>query len=305
MTNIYIKKARNLSQTISNSAIVKWLMVHKKVVAIIIILTFLSLFGYYIYGHPEIIDDVLSIGYINVFILLILYSGVVLTNVSVVHATIRLCRRDLSLKNSLFLTIYSSVVNFFGPLQSGPAVRAVYLKRKIGLHIRDYTIAMIFYYLSFGVINASLLFIPKSPWLSVLGIIVAFIMTAIGTAKLGFGPHKKYVFYILISTIIQIIFMVFIYSIELNAINPAAHYSLMQTISYTASANLAMFVSLTPGAIGIRETFLILSQSFHNIPLGSIVAAGIIDRAVYIVFLIIMFVLSSGLHLKSMFIRKK
>jgi uncharacterized membrane protein YbhN (UPF0104 family) len=115
---------------------------------------------------------------------------------------------------------------------------------------------------------------------------------------------KKYIHAIIALTIIQIIIIVIIYSIELNAIDPLANYSAMQIISYTGSANLSLFVSLTPGAIGFREAFLVISQSLHNIPLTSIVASGIIDRAIYVIFLAILFLFSSGLHLKNMFVQK-
>lgn len=303
MASIYIQKLKSGIDAIANSNFIKFLKRNKRTLAIIVIVSFILLFGYYVYAHPEIIQDVLDIGFYNVLLIIILYSGVVLTNVGIVYATIRLCHKNLPLKSSLLLTVYSSVINFFGPLQSGPAVRAVYLKTKIGLRIRDYTIAMIFYYLSYGVINVALLFITKLPLLSVAGIIIAFIATALGTAKLGFGNLKKFVFYILIATMVQIACLILIYFVELNAINPLAHYSLAQAVAYAASANLSLFVSLTPGAIGIREAFLVLSQSLHNIPLDSIVAAGIVDRAIYIFFLILLFIVSSGLHLKSMFVR--
>ena len=130
-------------------------------------------------------------------------------------------------------------------------------------------------------------------------------MTIIGTNRLGLNSLKKYIFYIFILTVIQIGIIVSIYSIELNAINPLAHYSMTQIIAYTGSANLSLFVSLTPGAIGFREAFLALSQSLHDIPLTSIIASGIVDRAIYIVFLVLLFLLSSGLHLKNMFVPKQ
>jgi uncharacterized membrane protein YbhN (UPF0104 family) len=164
---------------------------------------------------------------------------------------------------------------------------------------------MLFYYFSFGALNVSLLFINKLPWLTVLGIIATIAITIFGVNKLGFGAMKKYVFYIFLLTAVQIIFLVLTYSVELHAVSPHAHYSLWQAISYTGSANLSLFVSLTPGAIGIREAFLIFAQSLHNISLSSIIAAGVVDRAVYIIFLVLLFVISSSMHLKDAFVTKK
>ncbi len=298
-------KLQKVSRIISDSSLLKLVKKYKKSLAIFVIVAFFIFFGVYVYAHPAIINDIAKVGFVNVLLILLLYGGVVLTNVFITHNTIRLCRKELPLKNSFFLTIYSGVINFFGPLQSGPAVRAIYLKKKLGLKIRDYTYVMLFYYFAYAALNVSLLFIKNLPIFTILGVLVAITIITVATDKLGLTALKKYILGIFILTAIQIAFMTVIYTIELNAINPGGSYSLIQTITYTASANLALFVSLTPGAIGVREAFLLLSQSIHSIPLMSIVAAGIVDRAIYIVFLIILFFISSTLHLKNMFVRKQ
>lgn len=301
MKSNYLSKITNARQKLIASPITQTIRRNKKTLAISAILLFGIFLGYYLYSNPKLLQNILNIGFGNILLLTLLYGGLLLTNAGMIYATIRLCNKRLPLKNGLFLTIYSTIINFFGPLQSGPVVRSIYLKRKIGLRIRDYAYAMLFFYFAYASINTSLLFINKIPWLSILGILIALIMITIGANKLGFKSVKRYVFYIFALTAFQILVITFIYSIELNAINPFAHYSFLQAISYTAGANLSLFVSLTPGAIGFRETFLVLSQSLHNIPLSSIITAGIIDRAIYIVFLALLFLLSSALHLKNIF----
>jgi uncharacterized membrane protein YbhN (UPF0104 family) len=62
---------------------------------------------------------------------------------------------------------------------------------------------------------------------------------------------------------------------------------------------MALFVSLTPGAIGIREAFLTFSQQLHHIDTSTIVAANIIDRAVYLVFLGVLFIFVFSLHARD------
>lgn len=305
MKQTYLKKLQAVAQTVSRLALVQFLQRHKRWLASLVILAFFGLIGYYLAKHHNVVQSILHIGYLNTLLLLGLYGGVLLTNVGIMYATIRLCRKKLALQNGILLMIYSSVINFFGPLQSGPGVRAVYLKHKTGLRIRDFSLAMLFYYFSFAAVNVSLLFINNLPWLSLLGLVAAIMLTTLGTKQLTASSLRKYVFYIFSLTIAQIGLLIFIYAVELNAVNLDAHYSLVQTAAYAASANLALFVSLTPGAIGIREAFLIFSQSLHHVSLGSIVAAGLVDRAVYIVFLVLLFLLSAGLHLKETFVGKQ
>ena len=56
-------------------------------------------------------------------------------------------------------------------------------------------------------------------------------------------------------------------------------------MTYTGLASLTIFVSLTPGAIGIREAFLIITKKLIHISSSSIILANLIDRSIYIIFL--------------------
>ncbi len=99
------------------------------------------------------------------------------------------------------------------------------------------------------------------------------------------------------ATLLQLTAQAVIFGIELH--NTGANVSVGQVLSYTGVANMALFVALTPGSIGIRELFLVFSQHLHHIGDGTIVAANVIDRGVYFVFLGILFVLVLSLHAKD------
>jgi len=85
--------------------------------------------------------------------------------------------------------------------------------------------------------------------------------------------------------------------LELHSIHPET--SVAQALTYTGVANFALFVSLTPGAIGIREAFLVFSQNLHHLGNTIIVGANLIDRAVYLLFLGLLFVMTLALHAKD------
>ncbi|TAL15294.1 hypothetical protein EPN95_00170 [Patescibacteria group bacterium] len=299
------QKQREYIQSLKSTSIVRFFVANKQIIGVILILIFLFLFGYYIALHPSIISEVLNINPLIGIVIFVLYFGVILTNFVIMYAVIKLRGRTLPAKNGLLLTMYSSVINFFGPLQSGPGIRAVYLKTKVGLRIRDYAYAMLFYYGAFAAINIALLFINTIWWLTLLGLAGAAILAIIATRLLKLASFGKFLLLVFVGTLIQIIFIIIIYGTELATIDPSSHLSITQIISYTASANLSLFVSLTPGGIGIREAFLIFSQSLHHIGLSSIVAAGVLDRALYIIFLLVIFVVSSSMHLRQTFAQKK
>jgi len=72
-------------------------------------------------------------------------------------------------------------------------------------------------------------------------------------------------------------------------------------VIYTGAANFALFVSITPGAIGFRESFLLFSQHLHHIDSSTIVAANLIDRSVYIVLLLLLAAGIFGTHAQRRF----
>jgi uncharacterized membrane protein YbhN (UPF0104 family) len=84
------------------------------------------------------------------------------------------------------------------------------------------------------------------------------------------------------------------YFIELRAVSP--HITLHQAIIYSGAANFALFVSLTPDAIGIRESFLVLAKRLHHIATPVILAANIIDRGAYLIYLLILFIFVLLVH---------
>ncbi|GAC1502429.1 MAG: hypothetical protein NVS1B10_07190 [Candidatus Saccharimonadales bacterium] len=89
-----------------------------------------------------------------------------------------------------------------------------------------------------------------------------------------------------IGVILQLLIVTLIYFLELRNLSHVV--TLAQAITYTGAANLALFVSITPGAIGFRESFLLFSQRLHHISPNDIIAANILDRSIYLILLTIL-----------------
>lgn len=270
---------------------------YRRYVGPVLIVLVALLFWWYVDNHPGMLEPLGQVPLVVLPIILLLYAAVLITNSVVTARTIAMNKKTYPFSGSLQLTTYSTLVNFFGPLQSGPGFRAVYLKKKLGLSIKGYTAATTLYYGAFTVINIVLLLGVKYPLLA-----LALIFPLAIAGYLVFRRQNISVLIINgliigLVTALQVAVMVAIYYIELHAVGHNA--SLGNTLAYTASANLALFVSLTPGAIGIRESFLYLAQSLHQVPSETIIAASLLDRAVYIIFLALVFTASSGLHIKQ------
>lgn len=261
----------------------------KPVLAMAVLVATIIGFIWYFQTHPSVGEQLSRTSVGLIVVLLVLYLGTIAALAMVTASTARLCRAPLKLGESLLLTAYTAVINFFGPLQSGPAVRAVYLKRKYDVNLKQFGVATLVYYFFYAAFSGLFLLSGLLKWwllpLVVLGLLVMY-----GIFKSQqFGPKLRQLdlggwYYLAAATLLQVCLVAVIYYAELHSIDPSI--TLNQAIIYAGAANFALFVSITPGAIGFREAFLVFSQNLHHVPSETIVAANILDRAVYILLLI-------------------
>lgn len=274
----------------------------RPIVALGVIILTVAAFIYYFSHHPEVGHQLkhISPGLLVWLLFLYLLSIVALAGTTV--ATLRLCQLDVGKTESFLITAYSAVINFFGPLQSGPAFRAAYLKKKYALNLKKFAAASLVYLFFWGVYSGLMLLYGLLHWwllaLGGLAVIAAVVIkgTPFARQRLA-GLELKWWYLLAAATLVQIGLVSLIYFSELRSVAPGTSYS--QAIIYTGAANLALYVSLTPGAIGFRESFLLFSRHLHHINSNSIVAASILDRAVYVVLLLGLAVFIFGFHINT------
>jgi uncharacterized membrane protein YbhN (UPF0104 family) len=241
--------------------------------------------------------------------LLLLYGVLFGVLLLILVATLRLCRIRLGKQENIILNAYSLIINnFFIIGQNGPIFRGYYLNKHYGLKIRNFVSVTLLYLLMYGIISVFFIFLGSQAWW--LTLIMGILMIGAGATLIKlYIRRKKFiaselsvtpkgVAFLMISTVLQVIVQAVIYGVELHS-SGRAHVDVGQVITYTGTANLALFVALTPGAIGIRESFLLLSEHLHHISSSMIVVANVIDRSVYLVFLLILLAITLSLHAKD------
>lgn len=277
------------------------------ILTVSLLLIAVIVFGIYISKHTYLIDRLKNISPWIIFWLLLLYSFWFLSLSLIIKYSLRICNLSISSSENVLLNAYSTIVNFFLPGQGGPAVRAAYLYKKHRLKIRLYIFVTLFYYLIFGVVNSLLAFSATSLWWVLIPLILVVLVICIyggrkyitkfkvQTGELSLKPNN--IIYLSLATILQVLIVIIINFVELHSVNSSI--SLRQMIIYTGVENLAVFVALTPGAIGIREAFLIFSRRLHHISISNIISASIIDRAIFLVVLIILLIYVIATHAKT------
>ena len=274
----------------------------KTALGMALLATTIGIFVWYLHGHPEIVDKLRDVSPLTLLLLILCYSVWFGALAVVLQISMRMYNKSMPAQENLLLSAYSSLINFFGPGQSGPGLRGIYLKKRHNLRIKDYIFATLLYYACYAIISAYMMFAGSRPWWQTLGLVLmagggsAFILRwyAKRSDIKNRPAFTRYIGWIFAATTVQLAAQAVIYAIEIHAVSN--HISVGQIISYTGAANFALFAALTPGAIGIREAFLIFTQNLHHISNSVIVAANVIDRAAYIVFLGVLFVLVLSLH---------
>lgn len=279
----------------------------KRILGPVIIVATIIAFIWYLNTHPEAVEQIAQTPLWAVAAIMFLYFTTIVILAFVLSISLRYYDRRMEPQENFLLTAYSSLVNFFGPGQSGPGVRAVYLKLKHDVSIKQYVFVTLIYYAWYAVISGILVGVVVLEWWQII-LGASAITTACvlfirrhrakqnsNTARLAKSTHFIKLTLILgLAVAVQIFVIALIYFIELRVIDSSI--SFMQALSYTGAANFALFVALTPGAIGFREAFLLFSESFHGISQQTVLAASVIDRALYIVFLGLLFLVVLSLH---------
>lgn len=264
-----------------------------------------GLFAYYLSTHPEVLDQLTQTSLIDLFAIAALYLGVVLSLTIVNTLSVRMCGKVIGKKESFALTSSSSIANFFGPLQSGVGIRAVYFKTKLGIPIKQYVLVSLYYYSFYAFFSGLFLLFGNEEFRLPL-----LALTILGASLTAIYIYKKskstpanqshisidLLLKLAATVLLQLSLIAAIYFIQLTSIDSSI--TLAQTISYTGAANFSLFVAITPGAIGIREAFLLFSQRLHGISSATVVAANVIDRSVYVIFLGLLFFGLAAFHIK-------
>lgn len=280
----------------------------KNTLIVAILLLTVLLFVRFFVQHPQYIRDLAHVNPWWVVAVILLNIPMVGLLVLIYDACLGLCGIHIDWRENFLLTSYSSIVNFFGPLQSGPGVRAAYLKTRHKVRLRDYSLATVLYYGMFAFFSALFLLVGTRPWWQTT-LALVIIAGASGLFIRSFARRDKkpadsqfrlrgeIVLRLAFLAFLQVLLTAITYFVELKAVNP--HIAWGQAVSYAGAANFALFVSLTPDAIGFREAFLLFSQHLHHVSTANILSANIIDRGSYVIFLVLLFVVVLATHTKS------
>jgi uncharacterized membrane protein YbhN (UPF0104 family) len=285
---------------------------NRRWIAVGVLIITVLLVAHFFFSNPQYIEQLAHVSPSVIVLVILLNIPATVALAWAYYAILQLCGKPIAMKENILLTAYSSIINFFGPLQSGPGVRAVYLKTRHKVRIRDYMLATLVYYAFYATFCALFLLVGTRPWWqTALGLLVVagFSTCVIGWfirrdskwgekgAPSAFAFRRSTLIALAIAVLLQITCNASYFYVELHAVNPSI--SISQAISYTGAAGFSLFVSLTPDAVGFREAFLIFSQQLHHISTADILNANIIDRGSYVLYLVLLLLFTLSVHARD------
>ena len=272
----------------------------RNLLAVLVLITTVVATGFFLRDNPNVLDQLAATSPVIIFLLFGLYLLFMVSLWLIFASSLILSNATLPRGETMLVTAYSSIINFFGPLQSGPAFRAIYLKQRHKVSLKRYALASLVYYFFYAFFSAICLLSGLIGWwvliASGVGIGIIFLVTKLPNKRLAKikSLNRRGVILTAIATVLQIVILITIFYVELRSVD--ASVTLQQAITYTGAANFALFVSITPGAIGFRETFVLAAQQLHSVPDATIVAASLLDRAVYVMMLVFLAIGIFGSH---------
>ena len=310
-------------------------MNHKKLFSNLVTLLFLGIFIWYGVHNKDSFEALRSVSVIGLFLVVTGKLGTFTANGLFTKWSAEAFTKKFSLGDGIYISILSAIGNFFGPLLGGTSIRAVYLKKYHSLPYSKFTSTLMWYYLilfSFVSLVAiiSLLFLTKTDqvdtllvffgWALAILLVVSFfrlpnfiknssikkniigkkiikVLSNIEDGWVVILRDKKLLMKLLIVSVLSFVANYFVSFIEFRSLG--IDISLPALGLYSTLVTASLLVSFTPGAIGIRETMLLLVSSTIGISNDQVLQVAVIDRGVHFFLLLLLFLMTRNSKLKQ------
>jgi uncharacterized protein (TIRG00374 family) len=286
---------------------------------------FLAFLVYYVATNPDLLKPLLEVSPIVIILIGLLKLILMLINGLFTKLTLEAFDISISQKESAYISLLSSLGNYFGPLLGGMGVRAAYLKQKYGFAITHFAGTIYGYYLVtffttalIGLISLWVINAQTGASSSVVTAALVAITSATGVLLIIRLPqnsqlsNKRYLGWIyrrlsqvnegwekllshpgLIGRLLLLSLVVFLIGlgiVYLEFLALGLSVSTAALVLYAVLGSLSVLVSFTPGAIGIREAVYVFSAGVLALTNSQILQVAAIDRGTAVMVLLLSYV---------------
>lgn len=292
----------------------------------IVSILFLSALLIYFFNNPTVFDEILSVPVYAVIGMATLKTLRIFINGLFTKFTLKAFDKHITYGETNYLSLITTLGNFFGPILGGASVRAIYLKSKHKFQYSKFASTLYGYYVIAFLTNsligtivllniskvgteesapALLLLLSVLTMTSMLLLLPTIFMQKI-LKKIKFIP-KKLAGYLLtaasswdtIKNDKLLITKLFFLNLTILTIATADSYILYSlfvedfelgnVILYAVLGTLSVLISFTPGAIGVKEGIYLFTSSVLLLSPETILQMATLDRSITFVLLFVMY----------------
>ena len=293
---------------------------------IIVTIGVLAYFIYYFYNNKSDLLAVLQIPPKYLTGIFLLSALTIFVNGVFIKVILQSFNKVITILESFYVSVISSLGNYFLPMRGGAAIRSVYLKKKynfsyahfvstlygnyiivflvssfiglLSLVLIDikYSISSLPLYFFFGVLFVVMLVLSlvkfplekiKEPKRKFFGKVVGIVKNILKGWNI-IVDDKELLFSLIGLTVVNIFVTNVLFYVQFRALN--IDVNLLNTVLYNALSSVSLLVSITPGSLGIREGIFSITSDILGIANEQIMQLALLDRGVSVIVLIVLFV---------------
>jgi uncharacterized protein (TIRG00374 family) len=294
----------------------------RKRASLLITLTVVAVFLIYFLANRGKFEALLHVNVLFLLLIALADLSTIFANGLFIRFIMKPFDKHISLKESSYVSMISSVGNFFAPVGSGFGFRAVYLKKKHGLGYSDYVATLYGNYVIVFLINSffallALYMLRHSAGRGYFTLVVLFggmfvvslLLSVIRVPRLKKDPdlrnkHLNFVTRSLISmaagwnriisnklllgrlitvTVFNFLISIVIAKLEISALHFSISFPALLLFSVLGS--LSLFINITPANLGVKEAIYLFSSTVIGLSAPQILSIALIDRGVLFVVL--------------------
>jgi uncharacterized protein (TIRG00374 family) len=237
--------------------------------------------------------------------------------------------KSIPILESFFVSLISSVGNFFAPAGAGFGIRAVYLKKEHGLAYSDFISTLAGNYIIVFLVNSffgllSLYFLRDLYNTQYLVLLIVFSVIFLGSLVLSLVrlslskteqvpnkylksiaktlykitsgwnhiiSHRKLLIQLVLITLTNLSLTVFITWTIIQSLHLSIGFASLLLFSVLGS--LSLFINITPANLGIKEAIYLFSAAVLGFSVSQVLSIALIDRGVQFMVLLILWLLFS------------
>jgi uncharacterized protein (TIRG00374 family) len=296
-------------------------------IKVFITLIVLSLFILYFVNNKEDLNFLLSVKWYYLLLIAVFWFFIIFLNGIFIKVILKSFKKIISVSESLYVSLISTVGNYFLPARGGAVIRSVYLKKNYDFPYSFFISTLYGYYILVFLINSFVALVVLTINYFVHGqlsialyiffgllflTMLVLSLVKVPTKRLkkierewlrkvlsffvnifnGWNiivRNKKLLTYLIFLSLGNFLSSVLLFGVEFLIVG--LDINILNLLIYTCLSGVSLLISITPGSLGIREAVFLISSQSIGLDQDQILQLAVVDRGSLFVLLFILMII--------------